>query len=88
MPIYNFTECISKIIEYYNFNESEQIFSEIIEYNDEINNNGKKDPNVILNTTSFRFFLNNGSIIDHSICYGLDIIVMKFVNYINWKNDI
>ena len=85
MPIYNFTECISKIIEYYNFNESEQIFSEIIEYNDKIKNNGKKDPNVILNTTSFRFFLNNGSIIDHSICYDLDIIVMKFVNNINFN---
>jgi len=84
MPIYNFSECISKIIEYYNLNESEQIFSEIIEYNDE-NKNGKKNPNVILNSTSFRFFLNNGSIINHSICYNLDIIVMKFVNNINFK---
>jgi hypothetical protein len=74
MPIYNFVECISKIIKHYNLNESEQIFSEIIEYNDEFNKNGKKNPDVILNSTSFRFFLNNGSIIDHSICYGLDII--------------
>ena len=26
MPIYNFSECISKIIKYYNLNESENIF--------------------------------------------------------------
>jgi hypothetical protein len=82
MPIYNFSECILKMIEYYNFNESEQIFSEIIEYNDEFKN-GKKNSDVILNSTSFKFFLNNGSIIDHSICYGLDVIVMKVVNNFN-----
>ena len=85
MPIYNFSECISKIIGHYNLNESEHIFSEIIEYNDEINKNGKKNPDVILNSTNFRFFLNNGSIINHSICYGLDIIVMKVVNNINFN---
>ena len=85
MPIYNFSECISKIIKNYNLNESENIFSEIIEYNDEINKNGKKDPDKILNSTSFRFFLNNGSIINHSTCNDLDIIVMKFVNNINFN---
>ena len=85
MPIYNFVECISKLIKHYNLNESEQIFSEIIEYNDEFNKNGKKNPDVILNSTDFRFFLNNGSIIDHSICYGLDIVVMKFVNNSNFN---
>jgi len=85
IPIYNFSECISKIKEYYNLNESENIFSEIMEYNDEINKNGKKNPNVILNSTSYKFFLSNGSVIDHSICYGLDIIVMKFVNNINFN---
>ena len=85
MPIYNFSECISKIKKYYNFNESENIFSEIIEYNDMIYKNGKKNPNIILNSTSFRLFLNNGSIINHSICYGSDINVTKTVNNINFN---
>ena len=85
MPIYNFSECISKIKKYYNFNESENIFSEIIEYNDVVYKNGKKNPNEILNSTSFRLFLNNGSIINHSICYGLDINVTKTVNNINFN---
>ena len=85
MPIYNFSECTSKIINYYHFNESEHIFSEIIEYNDEVNKNGKKNPDVILNSTSFRFFLNNGSIIDHSCCYNLNISVMKIVNRVNFN---
>ena len=85
MPIYNFSECISKIKKYYNFNESENIFSEIIEYNDVVYKNGKKNPNEILNSTSFRLFLNNGSIINHSICYGSDINVTKLVNNINFN---
>ena len=85
MPIYNFSECISKIIKYYNLNESENIFSEIIEYNNGIDKKGQKNSDSILNSTSFRFFLNNGSIINHSICYNLDIIVMKFVNNINFE---
>jgi len=80
MPIYNFTECISKLKEHYSLNETEHIFSEIIEYNDEMNRNGKKNPNVNINSTSFRFFLNNGSNIDHSVCEGMNIIVMKVVN--------
>jgi len=85
MPIYNFSECIFKIKKYYNFNESENIFSEIIEYNDVVYKNGKKNPNVILNSTSFRLFLNNGSIINHSICYGSDINISKPVNNINFN---
>ena len=85
MPIYNFNGCISKIKKDYNFNESENIFSEIIEYNDIVYKNGKKNPNVILNSTSFRLFLNNGSIINHSICYGSDINVTKPVNNINFN---
>jgi len=85
MPIYNFSECISKIKEYYNFNESENIFAEILEYNDVTSKNGKKYPNSIVNSTSFRLFLNNGSIINHSICYDSDINVAKTVNHINFN---
>jgi len=47
--------------------------------------NGKKNPNEILNSTSFRIFLNNGSIINHFICYGSDINVTKPVNNINFN---
>ena len=42
---------------YFKANESENIFAEILEYNDVTSKNGKKYPNSIVNSTSFRLFL-------------------------------
>jgi len=56
-----------------------------MEYNDVVDKRGKINSDVFINSTIFKFFLSDGKILDHSICYGLDIIVMKIVNQINFN---
>ena len=73
IPIYNFSQCINKLIEEYHFNqsESENIYIEIIENN---------DLNSKINSSSYKFFKGNGEILDHSCCSNLSMTVNKSVN--------
>jgi len=65
MPIYDFSECISKLREYYHLNDSVNIFSQIMEYNDVVDKRGKINSDVFINSTIFKFFLSDGKILDH-----------------------
>ncbi len=76
VPIYNFSKCINKLIEYYHLNESENIYVEIMENND-------IDTNNIINSTSYKFFKNNGEILNHSCCQNLSMEVKKHINIDN-----
>ena len=71
IPIYIFPECIAELRKNYSLNESENIYIEIIE-----NNNEKSG----LNSTIFKFFTDNGDILDHSCCNNLNMTVMKYIN--------
>ena len=85
MPIFNFTECIEKLKTEYNlFNNN--FFYGIMEYNDQINKNEKYIDNLyLINSTSYQFFLENGTILNYGICEGLNITTEKRieVNRIN-----
>ena len=76
MPIFDFEECVSLLAKNYNYSKDE-IHIGIFQ-----NNDLKKDnPNSILltaiNTTSYKFFLSNGTQINFSLCNGLKINVKK-----------
>ena len=71
MPIYFIDECINKLRIANNLNESEEIYIEIEE-------NNEKDK--ILNSTSFKFFIRNGSILSINPCLNTEMIIMKTVN--------
>ena len=77
MPIFNFTQCIEKLMTEYNlFNNN--FFYGIIEYNDQINKNEKYIDNLnLINSTSYQFFLENGTILNYEICEGLNITTEK-----------
>ena len=79
LPIFDFKECIEKIKIHFNlFNNN--IFYEIIEYNDQTNKNGKINKNSnLINYTEFQFFLENGTILNYSICQGINITTQKRV---------
>ena len=80
IPIFDFDECISKIRVNYNIPNSEDIHIGIFQNNDLT----KKKPNTIIltaiNSTSYKFFLSNGTILDYSICKGMKINVKKPIN--------
>ena len=71
IPIFIFPECLNILRNKYNLNESENIYLEIIENN---------DIKSTINSTSFKFFKENGEIIDHSCCFNSTIEVMKYVD--------
>ena len=71
IPIYIFPECIKELRKNHSLNESENIYIEIIE-----NNNERSG----FNSTSFKFFTDNGDILDHSCCYNLDMTAMKYID--------
>ena len=71
IPIIIFPECINKLKKKYNLNESDNIFIEIIENNDR---------NARFNSSSFKFFLEDGTILNHSCCFNLSMNVMSHVN--------
>ena len=79
LPIFDFKECIEKMkIHFKLFNNN--IFYAIIEYNDQTNKNGKINKNSnLINYTEFQFFLENGTILDYSICQGINITTEKRV---------
>ena len=79
LPIFNFSECIEKIKYHYNL-YNYNIFFEIIEYNDQTNKNGKYNKNSnLINSTEYKFFLENGTISHYSICQGINITIEKRV---------
>ena len=71
VPIYLFPECLEKLRENNKLNDSQNIYIEIIE-----NNNEKSG----FNSSSFKFFTDNGDILDHSCCDNLTMTVMKYIN--------
>ncbi len=80
MPIFEFDECISKMREKYNIKNNEDIHIGIFQNNDLT----IIKPNTIIlsaiNSTSYKFFLSNGTILDYSICKGMKIKVNKPIN--------
>ena len=79
MPIFNFDECISKLENKFNYTK-EEIHIGIFQNNDL----AKENPNSLLlsavNSTSYKIFLSNGSLINFSICNGLNVNVKKPLN--------
>ena len=79
MPIYDFENCIELLTEKYNYTK------DIIHIGIFQNNDLKKEnPNTMLlsaiNSTSYNFFLSNGTILDFSICNDIKINVNKPLN--------
>ena len=59
-----------------------------MEYNDQTNKNGKYNKNSnLVNSTTYQFFLENGTILDYHICKGINVTTEKRVetNRINIK---
>ena len=79
MPKFNFSECIKQMQYKYNlFNNS--IFVQIIEFSEQKNKNGKYNINSnLVNSTEYKFFLENGTILNHLICEGKNILTEKRV---------
>ena len=79
MPLFDFDECISLLVEAYNYSKNE-IHIGIFQNNDLKKNN----PNVVLlsaiNSTSYKIFLSNGTNINFSLCNFMDIKVEKPIN--------
>ena len=80
MPILHFDECIEKLRIYYKLDNSTNIFVGLMEYNDQFSKDGKFDLNSnSVNSTSYQFFINNGTILNYSVCLGMKIKVEKKV---------
>ena len=81
LPIFDFSKCIETFKTKLNINIS--IFVLIIEYdNEQIDKNGKHNKNsYLINSTEYQLFLENGTILNYSICDGLNITVEKKVDY-------
>ena len=61
-------------------NNNTNIFHGIIEYNDQTNKNEKYNKNfALVNSTSYQFFLENGTILDYNVCKNMNITVEKRV---------
>ena len=79
MPLFDFNECISLLVETYNYSKDE-IHIGIFQNNDLKKNN----PNSVLlsaiNSTSFKLFLSNGTNINFSICNNMEMKVEKPIN--------
>ena len=79
MPIFDFDECIKKLITNYQLDKT-NIFIGIMEYDNQKDNNGMynlKTPS--LNLTSYQFFTENRTILDYSVCKNIQIKVQKKV---------
>ena len=80
MPLFYFNECIDKIKKYKNLNINTTIFVQILEYNEQKDKNVKYNQNSnLIKSTEYQFFLENGTILEYSICNGLNITVEKKV---------
>ena len=93
MPIFNFSECINLLKNSSALDNETDIFIGIIEYNTQINKEGKYDINSSpVNSTTYQFFINNGTILNYSICFDKNITVtvqkMVDMNKLNIFKDI
>ena len=80
LPIFDFSECIEKLKIEYNL-ENNNIFNGIMEYNDQNNKNAKYNKNTnFVNSTSYYFFLENGTLLNYNICEGLNIKTEKKID--------
>ena len=88
MPIFDFTECINKMKIKYKLYNVTNIFVGIREYNTQVLKDSKYNFNSNpVNSTSYQFFLENGTILNHSICLGMNIIVQKKVEMNKYNFD-
>ena len=77
MPIFDFDKCIQKLKNYYSLGNN-TIFIGILESNDQRNKNGQLILNTnAVNSTKYQFFISNGTILNHSICNGIEVKVNK-----------
>ena len=76
MPIIHFKECLEKMQLNYYLDNNSDIFTGIMEYNDQkkLNNEFNVNSNYI-NSTNFQFFTNNGTILNYSVCAVLGYIL-------------
>ena len=79
MPIFDFDECISILVENYNYSKNE-IHIGIFQNNDLKKNNYNSILLSAINSTSYNIFLSNGTNINFSICNKMDIKVEKPIN--------
>ena len=89
MPIFNFSECINLLKINFALNDETDIFIGIMEYYIQTDKNGKYAKNRSpVNSTTYQFFTNNGTILDHSICFDkkINVTVQKMVD-INKLNE-
>ncbi len=83
MLIFNFNDCLTLLKIHLSLDNETDIFIGIMEYNTQINKEGKYDINSSpVNSTTYQFFINNGTILDHSICFykNFNITVQKMVD--------
>ena len=79
MPIFDFGDCITKIKNNYNL-DNNNIFYGIIEYNGQNNKNAKYNQILnLINSTEYQSFLENGTILNFSVCKGTNFTIEKKV---------
>ena len=80
MAIFDFDECIKKLITNYQLDEETNIFLGIMEYDSQKDKNGNYNLKTnSVNLTNYQFFTDNGTILNYSVCLNLQIKVQKKV---------
>ena len=81
MPIFDFTECIKRLKNYYRLGDETNVFIGIKEYDTQKDEKGQYNLySSPINLTTYQFFINNGTILNHSICSDIQINVEKKVD--------
>ena len=80
MAIFDFDECIKKLITNYQLDEETNIFLGIMEYDSQKDKNGNYNLKTnSVNLTNYQFFTDNGTILNYSVCLNIQIKVQKKV---------
>ena len=89
MPIFDFSECIELLKINYKLDNETDIFIGVMEYNTQINRDGKYIPySSPVNSTTYQFFINNGTILNFSVCKNINITTQKNVDRNKFNKDI
>ena len=81
MPIFDFTECLKVLKNESHLDNQTDIFIGIIEYNSDINSKPIK-------STNYKFFINDGKVLNYSNCSNINITVRKIVDTQKLNEDI
>ncbi len=81
MPVFNFDKCLNLLTEKYNYSKVE-IHIGIFQNNDLKKDNFHNNflPLTAVNSTYYKFFLSNGTMLNYSICNGMNTTVQKPIN--------